>query len=320
MMRIVLLGAPGSGKGTQAQRLQSKYSVPQVSSGDLLRDAVARGTELGLKAKAVMDTGQLVSDDIVLGLIRDRLSRPDATKGFILDGFPRNIKQADSLNALLDDLDQPLDAVLLLDVRRETLMQRLAGRRICPKCGSVYNVHTLPEGTTTCANDGTELYQRADDKEEVIGKRLEVYEQQTRPLVEHYSKLGLLRAIAGEGELEDVFERMEAAALAKPVSPAKVKVKRTKAAATPAVTASAAKTSKSKPSKSKSAVQAKRASKAKSPARKKAAPKSKVVPKAKGARKSKVGVRSKVSARKKTRAKPTKKSRSAKRKAPRAKK
>jgi adenylate kinase len=226
MMRIVLLGAPGSGKGTQAQRLQAKYGVPQVSSGDLLRDAVARGTELGRKAKAVMDAGQLVSDDIVLGLIRDRLSRPDAASGFILDGFPRNTVQANSLNALLAELDQPLDAVLLLDVRRETLMQRLAGRRICPKCGSVYNVHTLPAGTTTCAKEGAELYQRADDKEEVIGKRLEVYEQQTRPLVEHYSKIGLLRAVAGEGELDDVFERMEAAALAKPVSPAKVKLSR----------------------------------------------------------------------------------------------
>src|SRR5215510_728802 len=142
-MRIVLLGAPGSGKGTQAQRLQAKYQVPQVSSGDLLRDAVARGTELGLKAKAVMEAGQLVSDDIVLGLIRDRLSRPDAAKGFILDGFPRNIEQADALQRLLQELDHPLDAVLLLDVRRETLIQRLAGRRICPKCGTVYNVSTL---------------------------------------------------------------------------------------------------------------------------------------------------------------------------------
>jgi adenylate kinase len=128
----------------------------------------------------------------------------------------------------LNDLGQPLDAVLLLDVRRETLMQRLAGRRICPKCGAVYNVHTLPAGTTTCANDGTELYQRPDDKEEVIGKRLEVYEQQTRPLVEHYSQLGLLRAIAGEGDLDDVFERMEAAALAKPVPAEKVKLERTR--------------------------------------------------------------------------------------------
>jgi adenylate kinase len=331
MMRIVLLGAPGSGKGTQAQRLQSKYSVPQVSSGDLLRDAVARGTELGMKAKAVMDAGQLVSDDIVLGLIRDRLSRPDATKGFILDGFPRNIKQADSLNALLEELEQPLDAVLLLDVRHETLMQRLAGRRICPKCGSVYNVHTLPAGTTTCANDGTELYQRADDKEEVIGKRLEVYEQQTRPLVEHYSKLGLLRAIAGEGELDDVFERMEAAALAKPVSPANVKVKRTSAPATQSRIASAAKSSKAKQprsktaSKSKSAVQAKtatRAAKKKAVRKSKVVGKSKVTGKSKAAGKSKRAAKSKATAKKQPKAKATKSRRSkvAKRKSPRAKK
>jgi len=230
MMRIVLLGAPGSGKGTQAQRLQAKYGVPQVSSGDLLRDAVNRGTELGRKAKAVMDAGQLVSDDIVLGLIRDRLSQPDAAQGFILDGFPRNIDQANSLDALLADLGQPLDAVLLLDVRADTLIQRLAGRRICPNCRSVYNVHTLPAGTTTCAKDDTELFQRDDDKEEVVGKRLEVYTKQTEPLVAHYSKLGLLRAIEGEGELDDVFERMEAAALAKPVPARKVKLERAPAA------------------------------------------------------------------------------------------
>jgi adenylate kinase len=222
-MRIVLLGAPGSGKGTQAQRLQAKHRAPQVSSGDLLRDAVARGTELGLKAKAVMESGQLVSDEIVLGLIRDRLNRPDAAQGFILDGFPRNKDQANALNALLAEINQPLEAVLLLDVRRETLIQRLAGRRVCPKCGTVYNVHSL-NGVTTCSRDGTELYQRPDDKEEVIGKRLEVYEKQTQPLIEHYSKLGLLRVVAGEGELDDVFERMEAAALAQPVSATAVKV------------------------------------------------------------------------------------------------
>lgn len=226
MMRIVLLGAPGSGKGTQAQRLQAKYGVPQVSSGDLLRDAVARGTELGLKAKSVMDAGQLVSDDIVLGLIRERLGRPDAAKGFILDGFPRNIEQASSLHALLDEIGQPLDAVLLMEVRNETLMQRLAGRRICPKCGTVYNVHSLPAGATTCAKDGTDLYQRPDDQEEVIGKRLSVYDQQTKPLIQHYTRQGLLRAVAGEGELDEVAERMEAAALAKPVSAAQVKVKK----------------------------------------------------------------------------------------------
>jgi adenylate kinase len=224
-MRIVLLGAPGSGKGTQAQKLQAKYEVPQVSSGDLLREAVARGTELGLKAKAVMDAGQLVSDDIVLGLIRDRLSRPDAVNGFILDGFPRNIEQANRLSEMLEALGQPIKAVLLLDVRRDTLVKRLAGRRICPKCGTVYNVNTMAPGATGCAKDGAELQQRPDDNEEVIAKRLEVYENQTRPLVEHYSKQGLLRVIAGEGELDEVFERMESAALANEIPAGKVSVR-----------------------------------------------------------------------------------------------
>src|SRR4029453_11144219 len=240
MMRIVLLGAPGSGKGTQAQRLQAKYGVPQVSSGDLLRDAVARGTDLGRKAKAVMDAGQLVSDDIVLGLIRDRLGKPDAARGFILDGFPRNIDQANSLNTLLKQLGQPIDAVLQLDVRRETLMQRLAGRRTCPTCGTVYNVHSLPPGVTTCSKDGAQLYQRPDDKEEVVAKRLEVYATQTQPLIEHYSKQGLLRVVAGEGALDEVFERMEAAALAQTIPVGKVQVKK-------AAAKSAAKRKRAKP-------------------------------------------------------------------------
>jgi adenylate kinase len=224
-MRIVLLGAPGSGKGTQAQRLMAKYGVPQVSSGDLLREALAAGTELGLQAKAAMEAGQLVSDDIVLGLIRDRLGRPDVANGFILDGYPRNTDQADALNALLRELGQPIGAVLLLDVAKQTLMQRLAGRRVCPKCRTVYNVHALPAGVTTCERDGETLFQRHDDHEEVIGKRLEVYDEQTRPLSEYYSRLGLLRVVAGEGELDDVFERMEAAALAPPVPASKVQLK-----------------------------------------------------------------------------------------------
>jgi adenylate kinase len=217
MMRIVLLGAPGSGKGTQAQRLQAKYCVPQVSSGDLLREAVARGTELGMQAKAAMNAGQLVSDDIVLGLIRERLSRPDAANGFILDGYPRNSDQATALNKLLNDIGQPISAVLLLDVKRGTLIHRLAGRRVCPNCGKVYNVASLPEGTQRCDNCDAhpELVQRPDDKEDVIAKRLEVYAAQTRPLIDHYKGLGLLRTIAGEGELDKVFGRMEAAALGK---------------------------------------------------------------------------------------------------------
>lgn len=223
-MRIVLLGAPGSGKGTQAQRLQAKYGVPQISSGDLLRDAVARGTDLGLKAKAAMDAGQLVSDDVVLGLIRERLGRPDAKAGFILDGFPRNSDQANDLNAMLTALGAPIEAVLLMDVRISSLVQRLAGRRICRACGSVYNVSfSAPGVVPRCQKcpDHPELYQRPDDKEDVIAKRLEVYAAQTRPLIEHYRKLGLLRVVQGEGALEDVFARMEAAARGAAQAPSK---------------------------------------------------------------------------------------------------
>ena len=222
-MRIVLLGAPGSGKGTQAQRLQAKYGVPQISSGDLLRDAVARQTDLGLKAKAAMDAGQLVSDDIVLGLIRERLARPDAKAGFVLDGFPRNSDQATALNAMLIELGAPLEAVLLMDVRTETLIKRLAGRRICKTCGRVFNISFAPVGSTPrCDNcaDRPELFQRPDDKEDVIAKRLEVYAAQTQPLIEHYRKLGLLRVVQGEGELDEVFARMEAAARPKAAKPA----------------------------------------------------------------------------------------------------
>lgn len=272
-MRIVLLGAPGSGKGTQAQRLQAKYGVPQVSSGDLLRDSVARGTELGRKVKSVMDAGQLVSDDLVLGLIRERLGKPDAARGFILDGFPRNIDQANALNALLKELGQPIDAVLLLDVRRETLVQRLAGRRTCPTCGTVYNVHSMPAGATTCSKDGAQLYQRPDDKEDVVAKRLEVYQSQTQPLIDHYSKLGQLRAVAGEGALEEVFERMEAAALAKPVPAEKVKVTMRTARSTTAKKKAPAKKAPTKKAATKTKASGKKAKARRRPVRKAAAKK-----------------------------------------------
>jgi len=268
-MRIVLLGAPGSGKGTQAQRLQAKYGVPQISSGDLLRDAVARQTDLGLKAKAAMDAGQLVSDDIVLGLIRERLGQPDAKAGFVLDGFPRNSEQAKALNAMLIELGAPLEAVLLMEVRTRTLIKRLAGRRICRTCGRVFSISFAPAGTTPrCDNcaDHPELFQRPDDKEEVIAKRLEVYAAQTQPLIEHYRKLGLLRVVKGEGEMEEVFARMEAAAAAKPTQA------RRKKSANPAVR----KAAKRKPAQSK----------AKQKAAPKAAKKAARKPAKKGAKKS----------------------------------
>jgi adenylate kinase len=211
-MRIVLLGAPGSGKGTQAQRLVKKYGTPQISSGDLLRDAVARKTELGMKAKAAMDAGQLVSDELVLGLIRERLGRPDVDKGFILDGFPRNIPQAQALEGMLGELGQPIDGVVLMNLDLGILKKRLTGRRTCSRTGQVLNIYFSPkEQLDACIAAGGELLQRDDDKEETIGKRLDVYSQQTEPLIEHYRGKGLLRVVEAEGEMDQVFARLEKA-------------------------------------------------------------------------------------------------------------
>ena len=209
-MRLVLLGAPGSGKGTQAQKLRDDRGIPQVSSGDLLRDAVARGTDLGKRAKAAMDAGELVSDEIVLGLIRERLGRPDAAAGFILDGYPRNVAQAGALEALLAEIGQPIDAVVLMDVDPKALFNRLTGRRSCPKCGKVFNVYSSPSKLgDRCENHPGEeaplLVQRADDNEDVIANRLKVYEAQTRPLVEHYRGKGLLRVVNADQPVDAVY-------------------------------------------------------------------------------------------------------------------
>jgi adenylate kinase len=213
-MRIVLLGAPGSGKGTQSQRLSRKHGAPQVSSGDLLRDAVARGTPLGLQAKAAMDAGALVSDELVLALIRERLSRPDALRGFILDGFPRNIAQADALAAMLDKLGQPIESVVLMNIDPAILLKRLTGRRSCARCGRLFNIHTSPPTAATPCVDGSlehDLVQRPDDNEDTIRKRLEVYAAQTQPLIEHYRAAGLLRTVDAQGDVDEVFARLEQA-------------------------------------------------------------------------------------------------------------
>jgi len=213
-MRIVLLGAPGSGKGTQAQRLIQAHGVPQVSTGDLLREAVAQGTELGKRAQTIMAAGGLVDDQTILGIIRDRLARPDAKSGFILDGFPRTIGQADALKALLATLGQPLDAVVLMEVDSQALFQRLTGRRTCRTCGLVFNVHTAPPPSPPPCNGRCttpDLFQRPDDSEATIGRRLEVYEAQTRPLVEYYRHAGLLRTVQAEGDIDEVTARLNAA-------------------------------------------------------------------------------------------------------------
>ncbi|HUX74537.1 MAG TPA: adenylate kinase [Steroidobacteraceae bacterium] len=213
-MRIVLLGAPGSGKGTQSQRLVEAHGVPQISTGDLLREAVAKGSELGRRAKAAMDLGHLVDDAVVLGMIRERLACADAAKGFILDGFPRNIAQAVALDRLLADLHQPLEAVLLMNLDIGVLFKRLTGRRICADCGRVFNLLTSPPGTPPHCDkcgDMPRLIQRPDDKEEVIGKRLEVYEAQTKPLIRHYQDNGLLRIVDADADTESVFQNLQRA-------------------------------------------------------------------------------------------------------------
>lgn len=209
-MRLVLLGAPGSGKGTQAQRLESRSGVPQVSTGDLLREAVAAGTELGRRAKSVMDAGQLVDDATMLGIIRERLARPDAKRGFILDGFPRTIVQADGLARLLEEIEQPIDAVVLFDVDPVVLEKRLAGRRTCRRCGRVFHVESNPPAASDRCSDGGphDLVQRPDDNVETVRHRLAVYRERTQPLIDYYARKGLLRRIDADGSLEDVDARL----------------------------------------------------------------------------------------------------------------
>jgi len=211
-MRIVLLGAPGSGKGTQAQRLAERTGIPQISTGDLLRAAVARGTELGIKAKAAMDEGRLVDDALVLGMIRERLAEPDTRSGFILDGFPRNLVQAAALDGLLAELKQPLDAVVQFEVDRAELVKRISGRRTCADCACVFNVLTSPPtgAAAICPRTGAphRLIQRADDNEATVAERLRVYEEKTRPLIAFYQARGLLRAIDAEGEVDAVTQRL----------------------------------------------------------------------------------------------------------------
>ncbi len=215
-MRIVLLGAPGSGKGTQSQRLVERHGIPQISTGDLLRAAVAKGTELGLKAKAAMDAGRLVDDEIVLGMIRERLGEPDTQRGFVLDGFPRNIAQARALETLLSELGKPLDSVVQMDVDYGELTRRISGRRTCADCGRVFNVLTCPPGraeSDLCPKTGAphRLFQRPDDNEATVAERLKVYDEKTKPLIEFYRDRGILRAINAEGDLDEVTQRLEMA-------------------------------------------------------------------------------------------------------------
>ena len=210
-MRIVLLGAPGSGKGTQAKRLEADQNIPQISTGDMLRAAVAAGSRFGEQAKDIMEAGQLVSDDVMLGIISERLTEPDAAEGFILDGFPRTETQAQDLEDLLDQLGKPLDAAVLMDVDFDILLKRLTGRRTCSLTGKLLNIYfSSQEELDACTDAGGELIQRDDDNEETIKSRLDVYRQQTEPLIEYYQSRGRLKTVDADGSMDDVYERLRA--------------------------------------------------------------------------------------------------------------
>jgi adenylate kinase len=211
-MRIVLLGAPGSGKGTQARKLEAEKGIPQISTGDMLREAVTAGTRFGAQAKETMAAGQLVSDGIVLGILSERLARPDAADGFILDGFPRTKKQAADLEELLDELGAPLDAALLLDVDFDNLMKRLTGRRTCSATGKLLNIYFSPqEEIDECRNAGGKLIQREDDNEATIRSRLDVYREQTEPVIDYYRERDKLRVVDAEGSIDEIYARLRQA-------------------------------------------------------------------------------------------------------------
>lgn len=211
-MRAVLVGPPGAGKGTQAQILASELSIPKVSTGDIFRANVSGGTELGRTAKSYMDRGDLVPDEVTNEMVRGRLAEEDAREGFLLDGFPRNVPQAETLDSMLKDMGTALDAVLELKVDEEEVVKRLSGRRSCRECGRVYHVdYDAPRAAGVCDACGGELYQRDDDREEVIRHRLEVYREQTEPLVAYYRDRGVLVAIEATGAVEDVTARAVAA-------------------------------------------------------------------------------------------------------------
>lgn len=207
-MNIVLLGAPGAGKGTQAALLVEKYGTPHISTGDMLRAAVKEGTELGRKAKTYMDAGELVPDDVIIGLVTERLQQPDTEKGFILDGFPRTSAQAVALDAELSKLERPLDAALLIDVDFEVIVNRLTSRRMCKECGYIGSV-----ADESCPKCGGEMYQRDDDNETTVRNRLDVYEKSTSPLIDYYRGCNLLVSIDGDRDPQEVFADVEKAVL-----------------------------------------------------------------------------------------------------------
>lgn len=205
-MQLLMMGPPGAGKGTQAAKLVKKFSIPQISTGDMFRAAVKEGTPLGKQAKACMDAGKLVPDEVTIGIVRERLSKDDCQNGFILDGFPRTVEQADALKKILDELGKTLTRVLNIHVPAEDLIERAVGRRICKSCGATYHVKFNPPKGSTCDACGGELYQRADDNEATMKNRLGVYEASTRPLIDYYKSAGIYTEIDGRQPIDKVTE------------------------------------------------------------------------------------------------------------------
>jgi adenylate kinase len=209
-MNVILLGPPGAGKGTQAKRLVDKYHIPQISTGDMLRAALKEGTPLGLEAKKYMDAGGLVPDSVVIGLVKERIQKPDAKGGYMLDGFPRTVAQAQELDKILAGMNQKIDHVVSVEVPNSELLGRLTGRRTCRACGAGFHVmFDPPKKEGVCDKCGGELYQRSDDNEATVKSRLETYEAQTKPLIEYYEKQGKLRHIDGVGKMDDILQRIQ---------------------------------------------------------------------------------------------------------------
>ena len=208
-MNIILLGPPGAGKGTQAKMLIDRYQIPQISTGDILRAAVKEGTSLGKEAKSFMDKGQLVPDSVVIGIVEERIQEPDCTKGYMLDGFPRTVPQAEALDGMLSKLSVGIDHVVSIEVANDELVKRLTGRRTCRECGAGYHVmFDPPKVEGVCDKCGGELYQRDDDNEQTVRSRLNVYESQTLPLIDYYKAQGKIRPIDGVGEIKEIFGRI----------------------------------------------------------------------------------------------------------------
>jgi adenylate kinase len=204
------MGLPGAGKGTQAEKIVEKYGIPHISTGDMFRAAIKEGTDLGLQAKSFMDKGNLVPDEVTIGIVRERLSKEDCNQGFLLDGFPRTVAQAEALETILSDLNKRINFVINIDVDKDILMGRLTGRRICKSCGSTYHlVFNPPAADDVCDRCGGELYQRADDNEETVQNRLDVNLKQTKPLLDFYETKGYLRNINGQQDIRNVFADLD---------------------------------------------------------------------------------------------------------------